>query len=193
MEAGDLEIGRDAVSNVLDLISSNYEIFPNKFIVDNLYFSSYFQISIGDWKEANRLNIRSFKMQNLDKTHSLIWPMIRFFEILIAYKLEDSSEVFRLSRNFQNTKEYKTDSYFPMAAGVVGRLARNKHKIDAYNSILVGIGELQNWTINHSGSLHHEYFDLRVWLKSEKEGCTMIDIFRNRASIVDKDKQSSAV
>lgn len=193
MEVGDIETGRNAVSNVMELISSNSEIFPKKFIVENLYFSSYFFISIGKWKEANRLINRSLKMQKPGKTNSLIWPMIRFFEILIAYKLEDSSEVLRLSRNFRNTKEFKTDSYFPMAARIIGRLAKNEHKVDAFSSINRGITEIQDWTANHFGCVHNEYFDLLAWLQSEKDGCTMLDIFRNRASMFYQDDQSSAV
>jgi hypothetical protein len=193
LEMGKVEQGRDAVSQVVEMISANPKLFPDNFICENLYYSTYFLLAIGELESANRLNIESLKMQQRTKNHAIIWSLTRLFEILINYKLEDESEVIRLVRNFRNTNEFKSDSFYEMAVKIIVSLVNSNTHWKLEDTISSSIATVKRWKEVHPSSFQLDYFDLSVWLQSEKDGCTMAEIFGLRASD-DKDfSQTAAV
>lgn len=176
----DQGILEEVVMAISDFISvQGLRQFPLYFVTENLYGCIYGAIASnqeGLRKKALRL-LREYPRTAFREPYFM---MFKLQEVVIALDETDYDEARRLIKNLRQAKE----------------LPKGMRDVLAFLSLLISIWDMPG----NSGQIGFppeaaatlealaansrlfEYFDLPAWVLSKAKGCTMLDIFRHRAS-----------
>jgi hypothetical protein len=190
---GEIETGLDAVDEFLKLISENEGQFSEQFITRNLYYSAYFLFTIGEFEKVQRMFTRMNKFQNSSSFPDPIFPISKILETFLAYESGELVEMGRLGKNFSMTSAYKksTSGYYKYALSSLGAVSRQKDSQDVIEEAQKAIAKIAEMHDDSYFSILNSYFDVSAWLESKKEGYTMSEVFRNRASNKSKAKKAN--
>lgn len=178
IDAGDDAKGRDAVNEISKLFRSNSDLFPTKFITQNLYKCSYFYFTVGEFAKAQKLNLKLQTGYNSVDFYPMILPMVRIMATLIAFETGDQVEMGRQDKNFRMTSAYQETRYYKSVLGILKRLVNHSdpHFIDR------SLTEFRETLKDKRSRITNRKFNFEVWLESKKCNCTMAEIFRRPAA-----------
>jgi tetratricopeptide (TPR) repeat protein len=193
IDAGDVEKGKSSMQEILSLLKENSNLFPAKFVTQILYKCSYFMFSIGDFAEAQKLNL---KLQTAYKSvdfYRLVLPMVRIMAAVIAFEVNDQVEMGRQDKNFRMTSAYQEAGYYKSTLGILKRLAGLNDSETRSDFLEDAMIEIEETLQDHHSRLLNRIFDFEVWLQSKAYRCSMAEIFCNRKSLLPQNSSLEAI
>lgn len=181
MESGSTDALLSSIAGFIEILETRESLFGKQFITQNLYTCLCGAIVLKNrqlWIKLNR------KMATYRKADFLpqYYIMYRILEVVHAIEEGDWEDAQRFIAN--RTKRME-EEIIPKAGEVLrwlGYLVSLMEPLSVRGQISLPAQLKQLLGSLVRGSIFSDYFDLEAWVESKERGCSMMEIFHERAS-----------
>ncbi|MFN8394078.1 MAG: hypothetical protein U0176_05325 [Bacteroidia bacterium] len=183
MESGNPEATSAAIAGFLQLLEQSSTLLDRQFITQCLYACLVGAIAMQDPGHRRKV-IRLLAGYRKAEFTADYYVMYRLAEVIHAFEEGDYDDVRRLVTN-RNKRQKEEEEAIPKASEALrflAYLATLMEPLPAGHRLVLPAELRQLLSAQVNGTILSGYFDLEAWVLSRERGCTMLDIFRDRAS-----------
>jgi tetratricopeptide (TPR) repeat protein len=181
IQFGNTEEAIQAISAFLTTFETNHTYLAPTYITENLYCCLYGAIATND----EPLKIKtSFHLSHFGKSDfkPKYFPLYRFLEIIMAIEAWEWEDATRLLKNLKTSGGLEEVFGLRDTLGFMMTMVKKWSNVDARKAFLLDDDSRIELSRITDGQDIIDFFDLPAWFKSKEKGCSMMEIFHQRAA-----------